>query len=128
MSDGLIEVVALDNFDLAVLQMGCHAKSVCQCKKVVITTSKVIHMKVDGEPVLMKPCTITITLDPKKAPPGNMLQNKKSYNGRFVGRSYGPGRFVSRSSSRVDDVEVDQAARTIQRSWRSHRTQSPKNT
>ena len=64
MDDGLIEVIALDSSDLPITQMGFHSKSVVQCKNVVITTTKPIHMKVDGEPVLMKPSTITIALDP----------------------------------------------------------------
>ena len=102
MTDGMIEVIALDNYDLAALQMGCYAKSVCQCKHIVLTTSKLIHMKVDGEPVLMKPCTITIGLDREKAPPGNMLQNKNS------------------CWYCKDEVEVDEAARKIQKCWRSH--------
>ena len=55
MDDGLIEVIALDSSDLPITQvLGLHSKSVVQCKNVVITTTKVIHMKVDGEPVLMK--------------------------------------------------------------------------
>ena len=114
MSDGMIEVIGMDSFDLAWTQIGCHAKSVCQGKKVVVTTSKMIHMKVDGEPVLMKPCTITITLDHEKAPRGNMLKNKRNYNNRI---------FTGRSSGIVQDMQVvDEAARKIQQSWRSHRT------
>ena len=103
MNDGLIEVIALDNLDLAVLQTGAHAKSVCQCKEAIITTSKVIHMKVDGEPVLMKPCTITINLDTTKAPQGKMLMNKPSTCIERVG------------------VEIDHAAYKIQRCFKSHR-------
>ena len=118
MGDGLIEVIALDNFDLAVLQTGCHAKSVVQCKKVVVTTTKVIHMKVDGEPVLMKPSTITIQLDPEKTPPGNMLSNKKKYNSRFDRMDN-----LERIVSKGEGLELDKAARRIQRCWRSHQTE-----
>ena len=82
-NDGLIEVIGIDNHDLPELQLGRHAKSVCQCKTAVVTTSKVIHMKVDGEPVLMKPCEITITLNTTNAPPGRMLFNQNTYNNCF---------------------------------------------
>ena len=104
--DGLIEVIALDNFDLAVLQAGGHAKSVCQCKEAVVTTTKLIHMKVDGEPVLMKPSTITISLDREKAPTGKMLMNSPD-----------------RCRDKVEK-ELNSAAHKIQNHWRSHRGSS----
>ena len=111
MNDGLIEVIALDNFDLAVLQAGGHAKSVCQCKEAVVTTTKMIHMKVDGEPVLMKPSTITISLDREKAPPGKMLMNSPD-----------------RSRDKLEK-EVNNAAHKIQSTWRTHKGKhSSKNT
>ena len=116
MDDGLIEVIALDNMDLAVLQTGAHAKSVVQCKKVVLTTTKVIHMKVDGEPVFMKPCTITIQLDSEKAPPGNMLMKKKRYNSAFDRMDN-----LERIVSVTETIGIDDAARRIQRCWRSNR-------
>ena len=114
MDDGLIEVIALDNLDLAVLQTGAHAKSVVQCKKVVISTTKVIHMKVDGEPVFMKPCTITIEIDEEKTPAGNMLRNKKNYVGRLDRMEN-----LEKVISMGEDLGIDDAARRIQKCWRS---------
>ena len=118
MDDGLIEVIALDSSDLPITQLGFHSKSVVQCKNVVITTTKPIHMKVDGEPVLMKPSTITIALDPVKAPPGKMLRNKKSYNSR-LDRMDNMQRIVSAGEA----LELHKAASRIQRCWRSNRSQ-----
>jgi len=113
MDDGLIEVIALDNLDLAVLQSGFHAKSVVQCKKVVISTTKVIHMKVDGEPVFMKPCSITIQIDEEKTPAGNMLRNKKNYVGA-LDRMENLEKMISMGES----LGIDDAARKIQKCWR----------
>ena len=46
MSDGLLEVVAIDNLDLAILHAGGSGASVCQCRKAVITTKRPIPMQV----------------------------------------------------------------------------------
>lgn len=113
MDDGLIEVIALDHLDLAVLQTGAHAKSVVQCRKVVISTSKVIHMKVDGEPVCMKPCSITIQIDEEKTPAGNMLRNKKNYVGA-MDRMENLEKLISIG----EGLGIDDAARRIQKCWR----------
>lgn len=59
-NDGLLEVVAIDNLDLAILHAGGSGASVCQCKTATITTSSYVPMQIDGEPCLMKPCKIVI--------------------------------------------------------------------
>lgn len=77
MNDGLLEVVAIDNLDLAILNLGGSGQSVCQCKNAVIKTTKAIPMQVDGEPCLMQPCTIEINSSPTHE--ANMLcRNKKA--------------------------------------------------
>ena len=113
MDDGLIEVIAFDSLDLPILQSGAHAKSVVQCRKVLISTTKVIHMKVDGEPVLMKPCSITIQINEEKTPPGNMLRNKKNYIGA-LDRMENLEKIISIG----EDLGIDDAARKIQKFWR----------
>ena len=60
MNDGLLEVVAIDNLDLAILHAGGSGASVCQCRTAVITTSSCVPMQIDGEPCLMAPCRIVI--------------------------------------------------------------------
>ena len=74
-TDGMIEMVALDNYDLAVLQAGGTGACVCQCKTVKITTSVCVPMQVDGEPCLMAPCTIEIT---HKNQARMLIRNKKA--------------------------------------------------
>ena len=72
-------MVAIDNLDLAILHAGGSGASVCQCKTAVITTTKAVPMQVDGEPCLMKPCTIKIGLgDSSSAPPAKMLVRNKT--------------------------------------------------
>ena len=46
MSDGLLEVVAIDNLDLAILHAGGSGASVCQCRRALITTRKPVPMQV----------------------------------------------------------------------------------
>ena len=78
MDDSLIEVIGLDNLDQAMLQVGGHGVNLCQCKKVVIKTTRAYPMQIDGEPFMIKPCTITITKDTTKAPMAKMLLKDKS--------------------------------------------------
>ena len=78
MDDGYIEVIAIDNRDLAILHAGATGKSICQCKNAVIKTQKAIPMQVDGEPCLMKPCTVQISLDPNIAAQGKMLSRNEN--------------------------------------------------
>lgn len=78
MNDGLLEVVAIDNLDLAILHAGGSGACVCQCRKAVITTTKPVPMQVDGEPCLMKPCTITIEINEAEAPAASMLIRNKT--------------------------------------------------
>ena len=59
-SDGLIEVIAMDNVDLALLNIGGAGESVCQAKKVEIETSKAVPIQVDGEPILVNPFNLSI--------------------------------------------------------------------
>ena len=53
--DGLVEVVAMDNVDLALLNLGGTGESVCQARSVEIETSRAVPIQVDGEPLLMNP-------------------------------------------------------------------------
>jgi len=102
MNDGLLEVVAIDNLDLAILNLGGSGQSVCQCKNAVIKTTKAIPMQVDGEPCLMQPCTIEINSNPTHE--ANMLcRNKKA-------------------TYEVTDSEIKEwAAKTIQTSFREYK-------
>ncbi|CAB4054795.1 dgkA [Lepeophtheirus salmonis] len=59
-ADGLLEVVAMDNLDLAILHAGGSGTSVCQCREAVITSNKPLPMQIDGEPCMMRPCQIVI--------------------------------------------------------------------
>ena len=77
-NDGLLEVVAIDNLDLAILHAGGSGASVCQCKTAVIKTSKPVPMQVDGEPCMMQPCTIRISIDASKAEVAKMLVRNKN--------------------------------------------------
>lgn len=78
MNDGLMEVVAIDNLDLAILHAGGSGASVCRCKKAVIRTKKPVPMQVDGEPCLMKPCNIEISMDQGIAKVAKMLVRNKN--------------------------------------------------
>ena len=72
-------MVAIDNLDLAILHAGGSGASVCQCRTAVITTTKDVPMQVDGEPVMMKPCRIEISLgNHSSAPSANMLVRNKN--------------------------------------------------
>ena len=104
MDDGMIEVIGLDNMDQAILQLGGSGVNICQCKKVVITTVRAYPMQIDGEPFLIKPCTITITKDTAKAPMAKMLIKDKTCTQIYK------------------DREVEEwAATTIQRGFRKSR-------
>lgn len=77
-NDGLMEVVAIDNLDLAILHAGGSGASVCQCRSAVISTTKPVPMQVDGEPCLMMPCRIEINLDRRKDEAAKMLVRNKN--------------------------------------------------
>ena len=84
MNDGLIEVIAVTDIcksmSKSLLKMNGSWRNICQCKAAVIKTSIPIPMKVDGEPCLMQPSKIEITLDPTGTPEGHMLRrNKRSF-------------------------------------------------
>ena len=71
-------MVALDNLDLAILNIGGTGKSVCQCRQATIKTTRAVPMQVDGEPCMMQPCTITIKQDQTVAKTARMLVRNKS--------------------------------------------------
>lgn len=97
--DGLVEVIAMDNVDVALLQLGGTGEAVCQARKVEIETTRAVPMQVDGEPLLMNPSTINIEFFNS----ANMLTKKKT--------SY-PYR----------DAEVEEwAARKIQSSFKTYK-------
>merc|ERR1719356_1790734 len=97
--DGLVEVIAMDNVDVALLQLGGTGEAVCQARKVEIETTRAVPMQVDGEPLLMNPSTINIEFFNS----ANMLTKKKT--------SY-PYR----------DAEVEEwAARKIQSSFKNYK-------
>jgi len=73
-SDGLVEVIAMDNVDLALLNIGGTGESICQAKKVVIETTKAVPMQVDGEPILVNPFHLTLEFFNS----ANMLTKKKT--------------------------------------------------
>jgi len=106
MNDGLLEVVAIDNLDLAILHAGGSGASVCQCRRAVITTRKPVPMQVDGEPCLMKPCTVTISMEEGQTKVAKMLARNK--NATFA----------------VKDDEIENwAAQKIQRSFKQYKHQ-----
>jgi len=106
MSDGLLEVVAIDNLDLAILHAGGSGASVCQCRKAIITTKRPIPMQVDGEPCLMKPCTITISMEEGEVKVGKMLSRNKN------------------ATYAVKDDEIENwAAKKIQSSFKQYKHQ-----
>ena len=78
MDDSLMEVIGFDHLDQALLQVGGHGVNICQCKTAVLKTTRVFPMQIDGEPFLIRPCTITISKDITKAPMAKMLLKDKS--------------------------------------------------
>lgn len=42
------------------IQVGGHGDRICQCRKVTLTTNKVIPMQMDGEPCRLRPATLHI--------------------------------------------------------------------
>lgn len=105
-NDGMLEVVAIDNLDLAILHAGGNGASVCQCRSAVITTKKPVPMQVDGEPCLMRPSRISIALDRNDAKAAKMLVRNKS------------------ASYAVKDDEIENwAALKIQNSFKQYKYQ-----
>ena len=83
------QVIAMDNVDVALLQLGGTGEAVCQARKVEIETTRAVPMQVppsthqdhhldvnqvDGEPLLMNPSTINIEFFNS----ANMLTKKKT--------------------------------------------------
>ncbi|XP_059578790.1 diacylglycerol kinase zeta isoform X4 [Alligator mississippiensis] len=74
--DGCIEVIGFTMTSLAALQVGRHGERLCQCRQVLLTTSKAIPMQVDGEPCKLAPSSIHISLRNQ----ANMVQKTKRRN------------------------------------------------
>ena len=75
MNDGLLELIAIDNLDLAILHAGGSGLCVTRCKSVTMTTRTPVPMQIDGEPCFMQPCRIEISHKSQ----GKMLaRNKKA--------------------------------------------------
>uniref|UniRef100_A0A8B9LYB5 Diacylglycerol kinase n=1 Tax=Accipiter nisus TaxID=211598 RepID=A0A8B9LYB5_9AVES len=74
--DGCIEVIGFTMTSLAALQVGGHGERLCQCRQVVLTTSKAIPMQVDGEPCKLAASCIRISLRNQ----ANMVQKTKRRN------------------------------------------------
>merc|ERR1719445_2818684 len=100
-SDNLVEVVAMDNVDLALLNLGGTGEAICQARSVVIETIKAVPIQVDGEPLLVNPFRLKIEYFNSAL----MLTKKKS-------------------SYPYKDPEVEEwAARKIQSSFKNYKTQ-----
>lgn len=69
-------LLSLWTFSQAALQVGGHGERLCQCRQVVLTTSKAIPMQVDGEPCKLAPSCIHISLRNQ----ANMVQKTKRRN------------------------------------------------
>ena len=80
--DKLIEVVGLENcLHMGTVRTGLRSsgKRLAQCSSVIIKIKKKFPMQVDGEPVMMKPCRIEISLgNHSSAPSANMLVRNKN--------------------------------------------------
>ena len=61
-SDKLVEIIALDNVDLALLHMGGTGECLCQARSVELVTTRAVPVQVDGEPVLLNPFRLKIQL------------------------------------------------------------------
>ncbi|KAJ7406093.1 Diacylglycerol kinase zeta [Pitangus sulphuratus] len=70
--DGCIEVIGFTMTSL----VGGHGERLCQCRQVVLTTSKAIPMQVDGEPCKLAASCIHISLRNQ----ANMVQKTKRRN------------------------------------------------
>uniref|UniRef100_A0A7M4F5C6 Diacylglycerol kinase n=1 Tax=Crocodylus porosus TaxID=8502 RepID=A0A7M4F5C6_CROPO len=84
--DGCIEVIGFTMTSLAALQMGRHGERLCQCRQVLLTTSKAIPMQVDGEPCKLAPSSINISLRNQ----ANMVQKTKRRNSVPLLNEYQP--------------------------------------
>lgn len=128
LNDGLLEVVAIDNLDLAILHAGGSGQSVCQCKRAVITTTKPVPMQVDGEPCLMKPSQITIKMDAEAAAPAKMLVRNKTATCKIIFDSSIFGILLIEHlvciADAVKDAEIENwAATKIQSSFKQYKSQ-----
>ena len=106
MNDGLLEVVAIDNLDLAILHAGGSGASVCQCRTAVIRTKKPVPMQVDGEPSLMQPCTIQIGIDPIAAREAKMLARNKNATCKYLGSDQEKSKLLANAYSHSVEANV----------------------
>jgi len=99
--DGLVEVVAMDNVDLALLNLGGTGESVCQARSVEIETWRAVPIQVDGEPLLVNPFKLRL----------------QYFNSAFMLTK-------KKTSYPYKDPEVEEwAAIKIQRSFKDFKTQ-----
>ena len=74
-NNGLVEVIAMDNVDVSLLNIGGTGESMCQAEKVEIYTSRSVPMQVDGEPLLVNPFKMNIEF----LNSADMLTKKKTF-------------------------------------------------
>ena len=120
--DNLVEVVAMDNVDLALLNLGGTGEAICQARSVVIETSRAVPIQVDGEPLLVNPFRLKIEYFNSAC----MLTKKKS-SCEFV---IALCQFFKNNLSLdpYKDPEVEEwAARKIQSSFKNYKTQKSSN-
>lgn len=102
MNDGLLELIAIDNLDLAILHAGGSGLCVTRCKSVTLTARTPVPMQIDGEPCFMQPCRIEISHKSQ----GKMLARNK------------------KATYDVRDDEIDNwAAKKIQTSFKKYQHQ-----
>ena len=122
-----MEVVAIDNLDLAILHAGGSGASVCQCKKAVIKTRKPVPMQVDGEPCMMKACTITISMEEGRAKVAKMLARNKNATCMYYNKKKhvlgGSVMMLCNSfADAIRDEEIENwAAKKIQNSFKQYK-------
>ena len=88
MNDGLLELIAIDNLDLAILHAGGSGLCVTRCKSITVTTRAPVPMQIDGEPCFMQPCRIEISHKSQ----GKMLSRNKKATCKYAERAEGPPR------------------------------------
>jgi len=80
LSRGLIP--HLGAFDLSITNsgfaIGGTGTAITQCSRAVVYTKKALPVQVDGEPCLMRPCKVEISLDKRFSQPARMLMKNKN--------------------------------------------------
>ncbi|GAB6033373.1 hypothetical protein CHUAL_013138 [Chamberlinius hualienensis] len=80
--DGLIEVIGLTTYQLALLQAGGHGTCLAQCHSARVATTRTIPVQVDGEPCKLAPSLIELKIRNQV----NMVAKAKKHGG-FSGLS-----------------------------------------